>query len=68
MEYMAPLSPLIPSDADDRSCLHDWADAIETARDYSAEVEEDVFWRGMQAAGRLSKMCVFPSNLMFLCG
>jgi hypothetical protein len=56
MEYMMPLLPLIPANPDGRTCLHDWIDAIEKARDYSSEIEEDEFLRGMQAAGRLTKM------------
>jgi hypothetical protein len=56
MDCMASLLPLIPIDADDQNCLLDWAAAIETARDYVTDVEEGEFLRGMQAAGKLSKM------------
>lgn len=55
-QHMMPLLPLIPPNADGRSSLQEWIDAVELARDYSNELREDDFVRGMQAAGRLTKM------------
>lgn len=53
---MMPLLPLIPSDAEYHSCLQMWIEAVERARDYSSELEEQEFVRGMQAAGKLTKL------------
>jgi len=54
MDYMSPLVSLIPPEEDGGKLLQDWADAIEKARDFDTEVDEELFLQGMRAAGRLS--------------
>jgi len=56
LDYMIPLLPLIPSEGESRNCLHTWIEAVEMARDYSSELNEECFVRGMQAAGKLTKI------------
>lgn len=67
LEHMLPLQPLIPKTEDSRSCLHEWSESIEKARDFTNEISEEDFVRGMRAAGRLTKMYVSSAYHMRLC-